>query len=211
MLMAEIAGHNARTLRLGADVTLQDLARAVRPYGLEWSTGRVGDFESGRAAPNLATLLVVAAALGDVTGRPVTLADLFAGKGDVAINDKLTVPLAKLRAALSGETVTIAVTRPPRGATSGLPIWSVNPPETAWWAGVDPALHWKVLNDFREADTRMCKNIGVEPDVGAMAMAKLWKKTFVARRDEEAEPDAKAQRRGQISRRLKAELQELIG
>ena len=57
----------------------------------------------------------------------------------------------------------------------------------------------------------MCKNIGVEPDVGAMAMAKLWKKTFVARRDELAGPGAKPQRRGQISRRLKAELQELIG
>jgi hypothetical protein len=210
MSMAEIAGHNARTLRLSADVTLQDLARAVRPYGLEWSTGRVGDFEGGRAAPNLATLLVVAAALGDVIGRRITLADLFAGKGDVAINEKLTIPLSKLRAVLTGEAVAITAW-PPRGAASGLRVWSINAPQPAWSAGLDRKLHWRVLNDFREADTRMCKNIGVDPDVGAAAMATLWKKTFVAERDELAGPDAKAQRRGQISRRLKAELQELIG
>jgi hypothetical protein len=57
---------------------------------LQWSTGRVGDFEGGRAAANLATLLAVAAALGDITGRPVTLAELFAGKGDVQITPVIT-------------------------------------------------------------------------------------------------------------------------
>jgi hypothetical protein len=56
----------------------------------------------------------------------------------------------------------------------------------------------------------MCKRIGVEPFAGAAAMAKLWGKTFVARRDELAGLDANAQRRGRISRQLKAELQELI-
>ena len=150
----------------------------------------------------------MAAALGDVIGRRVTLVDLFADGGDVAINDELTVPLKKLGAMLSGGAVTIA-TLPPRGAASGLRTWPPTP--AAWSAGVSASLHAKVIFDFREADARMCKNIGVDPDVGAAAMAKLWKKTFVARRDELAGPGAKAQRRGQISRRLKAELQELIG
>ena len=56
----------------------------------------------------------------------------------------------------------------------------------------------------------MCKNIGVERSVGVAAMASLWLRTFSAERDHRAGADANAQTRGQISRLLKAELQELI-
>jgi hypothetical protein len=41
-------------------------------------------------------------------------------------------------------------------------------------------------------------------------MAALWRRTFTAERDNRAGPDANAQRRGQISRQLKADLQEVI-
>jgi hypothetical protein len=41
-------------------------------------------------------------------------------------------------------------------------------------------------------------------------MAKRWKRTFVAERDRRAGPDANAQRRGQVSRQLKAELKEAL-
>lgn len=208
MSMAEIAGTNAQTLRRDADVSLENLALAMQRYGLSWSTGRVGDFESGRAAPNLATMLTVAAALGDVIGRPVTVAELFAGKGPVAINDQLSVPLPALRAALSGEPFHLR--RTTLAGTGTLSARAVPFPKWAQEAGVDPALYVRVLNALRESDTRMCKNIGVEPDIGAAAMAKLWKKTFSAERDLRAESGANAQRRGQISRQLKAELVKAI-
>ena len=42
------------------------------------------------------------------------------------------------------------------------------------------------------------------------AMAKLWKRTFVAERDRRAGPDANAQRKGQISRQLKAQLEKAL-
>jgi hypothetical protein len=67
-----------------------------------------------------------------------------------------------------------------------------------------------LLRDFSESDARMCKNIGVDQVLGAAAMAALWRRTFTAERDHRAGPDANAQRRGQISRQLKAELQEVI-
>ena len=59
---------------------------------------------------------------------------------------------------------------------------------------------------LRESDMRMCKSIGVDLGTGAAAMAKLWGKPFSAERDSRAEPGANAQRKGQISRQLKAEL-----
>jgi hypothetical protein len=206
MTLAEIAGHNARELRLGAEpkkVSLNDFALALRPYGLRWSTGRVGDFEGGRAAANLATLIAVTAALGDILGRPVTLAELFAGKGDVQINPGYDVQLPKLRAVLSGQAVggrTKPRARPQmvsQFSALGQMLETMEP---------DLALQ-RVALTFRESDARICKSLGVGLDDGAAAMAKLWSKTFTTERDRRAGPDANAQRRGRISRQLKAELQ----
>ena len=67
------------------------------------------------------------------------------------------------------------------------------------------ALYEKKL---READIRICKSLGVDPAVAAKAMLKLWNRTFSSERDERSEPGDNAQRRGQISRQLKAELQK---
>jgi transcriptional regulator with XRE-family HTH domain len=201
--VAEVMGANVRALRRGADITLDDFARAVRSYGLPWSTGRAGDFEAGRAAPNLATLYIVAIALSDTVGktigRPITLADLFAGKGPVKLNDELPVDLKVLRSALSGD--------PPRAKPVDKVV-RLTPVHTKWamWADVTPLLHARVFTDFHESDARMCKNIGVEPEAGAAAMAALWKRPFSAERDRRSEPDDNAQRRGQISRQLKADL-----
>jgi transcriptional regulator with XRE-family HTH domain len=203
--MADAAGARARALRLDAHKSLEDVATAARSYGLRWSTGSVGDFESGRATPDLRTLLVVATALGDVTGHPVSLTDLFAGAGFVVINDKLgSIALGKLRAILSGKPVRLV---PPKRAPS---LAARRRAQAAAALISGPAAAVGVLQEFRESDMRMCKNIGVTLDVGATAMAELWGRTFVAERDHRAGPDAKAQRRGQISRQLKAELMDII-
>jgi hypothetical protein len=53
-------------------------------------------------------------------------------------------------------------------------------------------------------------HLGVDQVLGAAAMAALWRRTFTAERDNRAGPDANAQRRGQISHQLKADLQEVI-
>jgi transcriptional regulator with XRE-family HTH domain len=209
MSVSEVMGAEARKLRLGAGASLEDVAEAVRSYGLPWSTGRVGDFEAGRAGPDLRTLLVVAAALGDVIGQPVALVDLIAGSGDVAITEAVTVKRSALRAMLGSKPVKMTITATislnlPKGGKP--PQW---PKALRGWD--DSELHSRVLKELRETDRRMCKRIGVEEFAGAAAMAKLWGKTFVARRDEVAGPNASPQRRGQVSRQLQAELRELIG
>ena len=79
--VAEVIGDGAQAFRLDAEVTLEQMARAAQRYGLPWTSGRVGDFEAGRTAPTLPTLLAATAALGDVIGRPVSLAELVTGEG----------------------------------------------------------------------------------------------------------------------------------
>lgn len=195
--VAEVIGLNARKLRLDAGKSLEDVAKAARAFGLPWSTGRVGDFESGKAAPNFTTMYVVAKAIGAVIGRPVELAELLAGDGPVMVNDNLAEQLADLRAAVSGQPVASGLTGATKFAISVTPAIAMD-------------ANQYVRRDFAESDLKMCRRLGVTPDVGAAAMAKLWGHTFRTERDRQAGPDAKAQRRGQISRRLQAELQKAI-
>jgi transcriptional regulator with XRE-family HTH domain len=213
--VAKVIGDGARGLRRDADVTLEQMARAAQLYGLPWTSGRVGDFEAGRTAPSLPTLVAAAAALGDVIGRPVSLAELVTGEGQVHINDKLSLDTSALRAALAGASIT-AHAIPQILATQEMQEMAqlmISQTNFHWpnrLRAVNPDLRQEVLRDFNESDGRMCKNIGVDQVLGAAAMAALWRRTFTAERDHRAGPDAKAQRRGQISRQLKADLQEVI-
>jgi transcriptional regulator with XRE-family HTH domain len=212
--VAKVVGEGAREIRLDAGITLEETARAAQRYGLPWTSGRVGDFESGRTAPSLPTLVAAAAALGEAIGRPVSLAELVTGKGQVQINDKLSFDKSALRAALSGGTVYAHTSPLPPAALLRKYEIVHGPTSTAHWPkrlrAIKPHLRWAVLRDFSESDARMCKNIGVDQVLGAAAMAALWRRTFTAERDHRAGPDANAQRRGQISRQLKAELQKVI-
>jgi hypothetical protein len=195
--MAVVAGRNARTLRRGANVNLQHFAKALRPYGLEWSSGGLSYFESGRGAPTLPILLAVAGALTDVCEQPVTVSDLFAGTGQVQINDGST-SLSAVRAALAGKPFTeVKLSAATTINWESLPDWARK---------IDPTLLARVRHDFLESDERMCKRIGVELDIGAALMAQLWQQTFTAQRDVLAGPHANQQHRGQIARQLQRQL-----
>lgn len=212
--VAEVVGAGARALRLDAGLTLEEVARAAQLYGLPWTSGRVGDFESGRTAPSLPTLIAAAAALGKAIGRPVTLLELVTGMGQVQINDALTLDKSVLRnlLAVGGlEVLDIPLAAPTIHRVQELLVRNTS---TAHWPkrlrAVKLDLRLEVLRDFSESDARMCKNIGVDQVLGAAAMAALWRRTFTAERDHRAGPQSNAQRRGQISRQLKADLQEVI-
>lgn len=180
------------------------MARAARIYGLPWTSGRVGDFESGNVATNLQTLVAFAAALGDVIGRPVSLAELVTGEGEVNINDNLSLGTSALRAALSGGSVKAhAIQDILAQNTQEMAPLMISQTTFHWpkrLRAVHPNLRQEVLRDFSESDARMCKNVGVDQILGAAAMAALWRRTFTTERDHRAGPDANAQRRGQVSR-----------
>lgn len=197
--LAQVAGRNARRLRLDAGVTLEQVAAATRPYGLRWSSGRVGDFEGGRVAPSLSTLYAVALTLRDVTGQPVALRDLFDGDDDATLTDSLAVPLESLRSSLSGLPVGYEID-PAKFRLM------VRPPEETGAALVRAG----VSLQLRESDYRLIKNLEVSPDIAVAAMAELWRRPFSVERDARAGADANAQGKGQISRQLKTELREAL-
>ena len=75
--IAAVAGRNAQLIRKSAGLTLAEVAKAATTYGLAWTTGRVGAFESGRVSPTLPTLFGGRGHTGRPGWNAITLADLF--------------------------------------------------------------------------------------------------------------------------------------
>jgi hypothetical protein len=195
--VTQVVGVNVRKLRRDARVTLDQLAFIARHYGLKWTSGRVGHLESGRVGTGFETLYLVAAALGQAIGRPVSLAELLACDEPVRISDALTITPSALTDAVSGTPVKpVAVP----GRLSG---------EGTLSAAMETIEEY-VQARFRETDRKICKDLGMTPECCASAMINLWGRTFTDERDHRAGPDAKAQGIGHISRQLKAELLSAI-
>jgi transcriptional regulator with XRE-family HTH domain len=213
--IAAVAGRHAQSIRKSAGVTLAEVAKAASAYGLAWTTGRVGAFESGRVSPTLPTLLAVSDILGGLTGTPITLADLFQGSGRVVVTDNVTFELSKVRAVLAGRAVQSTAPDRQQGRQeltdvltaaaqtlsdelTGLKRWATND---------DVRTASRLAADFADADFKIVKSIGLSRLVGALAMSQLWGQTFVAERDSRSGPEANPQRKGRVARELKAELQ----
>ena len=95
--LAKVIGRNARGLRTASDLTLEQVALAMKVRGFPWSSGRVGDLESGRIPPNLTLLLCLIEVLNELTGTDSTLSDLLHGETQVIVNEHTTMPLADIR------------------------------------------------------------------------------------------------------------------
>jgi hypothetical protein len=215
--VAEVLGRTARALR--GDRKLELVAYEAKSAGLNWGTGRIADLEAGRVSPTVPTLFVLCQAFGALLGRRVSLAELFAGDGPVRLTGTdATVELADLREALSGEPVDPGPAM--FIARMGL-AGAIAAKEQFLAAGIDPPdvinarvrehpLAHTVRQSMLEADYRIARSLGLDDDEAAILMGRLWGRSFTAQRDAEAGPNANPQKRGRISRKLKAQLQEAI-
>lgn len=213
--LAAAVGSGARALRKAGSVTLSQVADAARLYGLPWSSGKVGDFESGRVSPSLPTYLAVAAALSDALEQPVALADLLTGvTGEIVVNSRVSMEADHLRAVLSGAAVDLGV-HDLAGEFERMAsrVRDALAKQESWPAAVRKGkhgIHVAVARDFGEGDLRFARSLGVDPELAAAAMAATWGRTFVQQRDLLAGTSASPQKKGRISRQLKSELLAVI-
>jgi hypothetical protein len=186
--LAAVLGRNAKALR--GQRRTDDVAKAVRARGLNWGSGRISELEAGRVVPRVETLMLVAAAFTDLTGRQVLLSDLFAGSGRVAISDSCAADLKAVRDAVSGAPVRLAIrttaTYRGRGRASG------------------------IARECGEAEQRAAAALGVDLATLVDTMSALWGHTLTVERDRLAGPEANAQTRGRITRALRDQLRKAI-
>jgi transcriptional regulator with XRE-family HTH domain len=198
--LAEVIGKNAHRLRKAAELTLDQVSIATRKRGLNWSESRVADFESGRVAPNLATLVAFCLALADAGCAEVAFSELLRSETPIQINDSLL---------LSSELVVNLLTR---GQAS------TAPPSRMRMPGITTSVRYLketgALAELTEpsgaTEERTWKALGISETELAELSATLWSKSFSEERDRRAGPGASPQKRGQVSRELRKELQGAI-
>jgi transcriptional regulator with XRE-family HTH domain len=206
--LALVVGANCKRIRVDKiRVTQDELARCARLLGLRWNAAKVGDFEAGRSAPTFATVLAVTLALQmaleDAAERRqespeggVTLADLVDGRGHIALTDSVSVAAAQLAEVCRGRTFT--------------------PFDLQYWRrlrSVQETIDATVAEIRQRSgltEHRLAKNLGITADRLADVSFQLWHSTFSDERDQRAGPDANQQKRGRISRELRAELEKAL-
>jgi hypothetical protein len=207
--LSMVVGINAHRLRGGA--TADELATAARNNQLNWGTGRISDLEHGRVSPTVGTLVALAAAIGDVRGEPVALADLVEHDGQILLAKGLVASGEMLQRYLRGQPVVVeardiaailtASAEAHRDKIKKLPprLQSVKMRDLA-----------TVTEEAGETEERVAKALGVETWVVIRAAAVLWRCTVAAERDRRAGSDATKQARGRITRQLREELRAVI-
>jgi transcriptional regulator with XRE-family HTH domain len=210
--MSAVAGRNARRFRLSANATLDDVSRAARIYGLKWSNGNVGDFESGRVSTTVATLFAVAQTLGDVTGTRISLPDLLSTEQWVRVNSSLVIAGPALHSAMVGDPVDLSA-EDTQGSMQQLgEIARASLDATAEWEQLPAPLKEQSRREVAAATSRAGlseRRIAQQLEIGLMYLSAmslhLWGRSFTDERDARSVGD-NSHSRGRASRVLKEEL-----
>jgi len=217
--LAEVVGQNARRIRTDAGATLDDVAKAARCQGLSgWTVARVSDLERGRVSPTVPTLVGVCLALGDIRHSPLTLTELLAHDGPVAVNCSLAIPGEALGRFLDGEPVQLAEREESGLADLDIDAFTDSIQQLAMAMGQMPEvlaaaggrMMLGVHSRSGEAEQRVAKALGVDLMMVSVASAYLYRLTASEERDRRAGVGATAQQRGRIARDIRIELRRIL-
>jgi hypothetical protein len=200
-------------LPVRGSATLDDVAKAARGVGLNWTTGRVSDLEHGRMSPTLPTLVAVALALAEVRGESITLGDLVRSDENISLTKDLSVTSDELQRFLTGDKVSVddrylsEIIDSAKGALTG--ARKRLPPNLAR-RRIPMGIVRQVHRDYGEPESLLARDLGLDSETLVWAMAALWRMSYSAKRDELAGPGANAQKKGRVARELKAELKAVL-
>lgn len=153
----------------------------------------------GVVAPNLLTLIAICVALKDAGCSSASFPELLRSDSPIEVNESLLLSSAHLINLLSGRTTgKIATDLSPESLTAHI--------DAAFEAAVVP-----VSTDISGAtEERTRKALGINSTELADLSEALWRRTFSEERDHRAGAGANAQKRGQVTRQMRAELEEAI-
>jgi hypothetical protein len=187
--LAVVLGRRCREIRTEIGARQDDLAAAARNAGLRWTGAKVSDFEAGRWASSFETVLVISLVLevlasGAGKDRAVTPADLIGDDGSVALTEELNVRASTISKVCRGRGWETSMDEP-KGVEGVLARWGL-------------------------AEDRLAKRLNITRKQLAETSWRLWQRSFSEERDRRSGADANAQRRGQVSRSLQAEIEEQL-
>ena len=161
-------------------------------------------------APDLRTVVPFCLALAEAGCVGATLDKLLTSVPPIRINDSLLMWEDQLRKLLSGHIV--KVKRPEDTHDDSDDHNLLTPDE--WVIGEkfpldadDPMILMRVHRSAGATEERIRRSLGISSMLLSRATASLWKATFFQERDRRAGAGANAQKRGQVSRQMRAELE----
>lgn len=228
--LATVVGRNCARFRVAAGLTQEQFVRYARDAGLRWTASKVADFERGRREVAFGAVLAVSLALsraladakkrGAAVGGSVTLADLVQSEGNVVLTADGPDPLGSVVAGVCrGRPWPLELVKL-LGADE-LKVWELHRQiiESALSSALvdgrfDPNLTSTDLALMRQrsglTEDRLAQRLAISRDRLAAVSFRLWQRTFSEERDRRAGPDANRQKRGRVSRELRAELEEAL-
>ena len=213
--LREVVGENVRRIREAVGARQDDVAAAARGWGLRWTRSKIAALERGEKALDLAEIVVLAQAMGEVAGHPVAVADLLAGDGAVRLSSALVLHRGSLRRFVGGNPVEVLSGDIPGGPERVEAVMARMPAalaRAAAMAGDDTsvALILHAEEHAGEAEERVARTLGVSKmDVAHLAVG-LWGRTLAEERDQRVGDDvpvaSRSAKRGRATRQLVEEL-----
>lgn len=218
----EVVGENVRRIREAAGARQEDVATAARGMGLSWTRSKVAALERGDKSLDLAETVLLAEAIGEVAGQPVSLSDLFAGAGAVRLSRKMLLTRDALRRFVGDEPVQLLLTDVPdqdvwiQAAIAGVQAATEAVPakleRMRLLAGPGVAMQTLVHAEavVGEVEERAGRSLGLSKVEVAWLSVRLWGRTLGEERDARVTEDVptatRSAMRGRVTRELVKEL-----
>lgn len=218
--VSEVVGTNFSALREGAGVTLEDVARRARHYGLRWNPARVSRIDRGEGSITLETALMLAVILTDLRRDkpPVALADLLESVEEFQLAPRATVRAGYSDALLlqsdMGDATDVIVEGGP-DATTDPNLLSRTLPALRQVFGPRPGVTtsqrvFGAVMNMTLTDERNARRMGLTEAEFAAWCVKLWGHLMSVETEQRAPEGATAQKKGRITRELMQELQGYV-
>jgi hypothetical protein len=214
--LSQVIGEGLRAMRAASRARQEDVALAARGAGLDWTRATVAAIENNRRALSIEEFLILPHVLADVTGEPVSLAELITTEwGAVELTERLVYEPADLRAMLV--FVVARPWTPAERATEALVHALFTRParemlERVWPARSDAEYEAVAREAAGETERAAAAKLQLRPLALSALAHRLWGRGLSAERDRrvaelgEASSRTVQARRGHVTRRLLAEL-----
>jgi len=202
----DLLAANLKRLRLEGSATPDDVARAARSHGLEWTASWVGSVERGQKQLTAEQLVALPFVLTDVLGHRVSLADLLHTDEPVLLTRPAASRPPPVSAAYLHEVLTSAGYRrhfnapgvpatPPDPAASATQRAAAKMREIgrAGLGNVDVRALAKAEAGATDVEEKLARKLGVAPIVVIAASAALWGRSLTEERNDRLSPDPYAE------------------
>lgn len=202
---ASAVGDFLRTFRAQHGLTLDAVATAGREFGATWGAASIRNIEAGKLAPTIPNLMVLALALGKLTGRSMKLSDLL-GEAEVLElpvqgSARQPVPRSWVDGVLNGRPVHLEV-EPARRQTSHEQLLDPQP------FGTPSHSHDTVSSSL--AERRAAERLGIDAGELQEWADQLWGRSLEEEAGHRAGPKSTPQARGHVTRGLVEEIRGAI-